>query len=1156
MRYALVLCTALILGACTSARTPVPDLSWQPVDAGLLSHAQVTSLAFDPASPQQAFAGTYDHGLYRSDDGAQSWQPVPNAFPDRPIFSLLADLAHPGALLAATGDGLWHSSDNGETWTEIPLGQGLTPAEWPANLYALSHDGQGSLYLGGELPAILRSTDDGRSWHPLSPLPAPAAVLSLLVEDQGQRIIAGTDGQGLFISRDAGQTWQAAADIGSTYVAALAATPGDHGAMLARTRRGLFRSADRGTSWQQVAQNIEGRIDAVTPLSQPGTMLLATGQGGIYRSADDGLTWQPWGTLGRRGIAFALHPHPAQLQRLLAGTSNGLFYSDDDGRTWRPHRAGPGYPPARALAFGPGDATVLANADGLYRQNGATPEWQATAEGLPAEAVLDVAISAAEPQRWYAGLDSSGLFASADGGQTWQPTGWDRSGVLQVLSHPADPHRLFIRVPFERLYASEDGGITWSSRWDGMSLQTELASLAMSPHDSSVLIAGATDGIFRSDDGTRSWQPIGPELSGQTIYQVVFDPVDPQRLYAAATKGAFASKDGGQTWQRWGAGLEDITVTSLALHLSDPAIAFAGTRGHGVFQTANSGQSWQPASRGLPTPDITSLAPSPDGRWLWAVTSQGAFRSPLAAPPGPALRTPLALRRLSLLSPPSSSSASSAFSATPLQTPPGPANPPASQPALRRAVHLLDTGAATLALARAAGFDTAVQLFSWREIEPTRGQFHWQRPDEIVAGAAHYGLDLVVRLDQHPAWTSSASLALNAPPDDLADYTRFVRTVAERYRGQVLGYIIWNEPNLAVDWGGQPPDPAAYTSMLCAAHQAIRQADPGALIISAGLAPTNNQDDQARDDQLFLLHMFDAGARNCFDVLAAHPYGFAHPPDSPADAGQGLNFARVEALRQIMVARGAAEKPIWATEMGWAVAPGATANYATVSPTEQAAYLVGAFQRAAREWPWLQMLAVWNLGGENHPEWHGFSLLAPDGSPRPAFLALQQVNQGARTSVGLPGILAALRSALAPPAGRSEIMVLAPDAVVHLGDSQFSEPWMPLYSNRNPSTRWQGTFYMGDPGQAPWQLSLRAMQPNVWGNTVWINGQRLEPALATGDFSGSWISQAWEVPASLLQPGPNAIEVAIGRTLPLLQDNRFAWDDLQIKDIVLRPSAP
>jgi hypothetical protein len=134
---------------------------------------------------------------------------------------------------------------------------------------------------------------------------------------------------------------------------------------------------------------------------------------------------------------------------------------------------------------------------------------------------------------------------------------------------------------------------------------------------------------------------------------------------------------------------------------------------------------------------------------------------------------------------------------------------------------------------------------------------------------------------------------------------------------------------------------------------------------------------------------------------------------------------------------------------------------------------------------------------------------------------------------------------------RARYPVLAPDTVVHLGDSEFGPPWMPLYGDRNPSTTWDGTVWLGNPGSGEWFLTLRLMQSNVWGNHVWVNGVQLEPAFPPEDFTGAWVSWTAEVPAGLLRPGPNRVRVTISRTLPLVQVNRFAWDDLQIKDIVL-----
>jgi hypothetical protein len=465
-------------------------------------------------------------------------------------------------------------------------------------------------------------------------------------------------------------------------------------------------------------------------------------------------------------------------------------------------------------------------------------------------------------------------------------------------------------------------------------------------------------------------------------------------------------------------------------------------------------------------------------------------------------------------------------------------------------VHTLSADAHSLALARQAGFDTVVQLFSWRQIEPTRGQYHWQYPDEVVRGAEYYGLDLVVRLDQHPDWASRVTSALNAPPDDPADYARFVSTVATRYRGRVKAYIIWNEPNLAREWGGRRPDPAGYVALLGVAYQAVKAADPNALVVSAGLAPTNHRDDTAMDDRAFLEAMYQAGGQSYFDVLGAHPYGFAYPPDDPHDTHEGLNTARLEDLRAIMLEYGDGDKPVWATELGWTVEAQGEDAWQAVSPEQQADYLVGALRRARREWPWLQLVAIWNLDGAGQSEWSGYSLLDASGQPRPAYAALQALDKGwdAPQPQDAPG---AIREFWEERWGRPRYQVLAPDMIIHLGDSEFQEPWMPLSGARNPSTAWQGTVYVPHPGSRPWRLTLRLMQSNVWGNYVWVNGQRLDPAFPPEDFSGSWVSYTWEVPAGRLRPGPNQVAVTIGRSLPLLQNAGSAWDDLQIRDGVL-----
>ncbi|MGQ9491840.1 MAG: hypothetical protein ACUVR4_04230 [Anaerolineae bacterium] len=326
-------------------------------------------------------------------------------------------------------------------------------------------------------------------------------------------------------------------------------------------------------------------------------------------------------------------------------------------------------------------------------------------------------------------------------------------------------------------------------------------------------------------------------------------------------------------------------------------------------------------------------------------------------------------------------------------------------------------------------------MFPWRNIEPTRGEWHWQQPDFAVRAADYYDLGLIVRLDHPPGWALRPAGDMGEPPFDLDAYAGFVATVARRYRGQVGAYIIWNEPNLSSEWAGQQPDPAAYTALLCRAYAALKAADPGATVVSAGLAPTNG-DVAALDDRLVLRQMLEAGVGRCFNVLGAHAYGFGHPPDDPHGAHDGLNLARLLDLREITEAHGEGGKPVWITELGWTTAGAGAHAWQTVSLEQQAAYLVGAWRRIGQEWPWARVVAVWNLsrGLPATDEMAGYSLLAAHGTPKPAYDALRRALAGGRARWPIDWIERltvawALRQA-------AEVPILAADEVVHLGDDQ------------------------------------------------------------------------------------------------------------------------
>ncbi|MHB8621232.1 MAG: hypothetical protein ACYDAG_16980, partial [Chloroflexota bacterium] len=205
----------------------------------------------------------------------------------------------------------------------------------------------------------------------------------------------------------------------------------------------------------------------------------------------------------------------------------------------------------------------------------------------------------------------------------------------------------------------------------------------------------------------------------------------------------------------------------------------------------------------------------------------------------------------------------------------------------------------SLRMVRELGARWDVEYFPWNYIQG-RGphSWDWSHTDLVVNHAQRQGLRLIARLDSVPNWARPAgSDASYLDSEHYAAFGNFVYEFAKRYRGKVSAYVIWNEPNLAYEWGFRPPNPAAYTELLRVAYHSVKEADPTALVLAAPLAPTLENDSLAMDDLRYLGQLYDDGAARYFDGLAAHTYGWRNPPSQLANPG-AINFQRVKLLRQ------------------------------------------------------------------------------------------------------------------------------------------------------------------------------------------------------------------------------------------------------------------
>jgi photosystem II stability/assembly factor-like uncharacterized protein len=334
---------------------------------------------------------------------------------------------------------------------------------------------------------------------------------------------------------------------------------------------------------------------------------------GVFKSTDGGSSWSG----ASRGITCAevgsLVVDPSDPANLYAATPVGIFKSTDSGATW---------------------TRILEGGAGADDSGG----WWASGS---------VVVAPSSPETVYA-RTTLGLFRSSDGGANWTElpgTGLSANGPLDGINSPvvlvsaADPQVVFITERGEdssALYRSTDGGQTWSRVHDGAAL------LEQDPTDPSTVYAfrGQEVLVSRSTDAGATWADVGPPEGWLgSLTGIACAPGTPTALYLAqrdsTSPGAstvFRSADGGATWEdaRLGVGLD---FYSLLFPADDPDVIYATTRSAtidqwqtAVLRSADGGATWQNISGRLANAAVTLVAAPGSPGSVYAVSESGIFR--------------------------------------------------------------------------------------------------------------------------------------------------------------------------------------------------------------------------------------------------------------------------------------------------------------------------------------------------------------------------------------------------------------------------------------------------------------------------------------------------------------------------------------------------
>lgn len=279
--------------------------------------------------------------------------------------------------------------------------------------------------------------------------------------------------------------------------------------------------------------------------------------------------------------------------------------------------------PSRQVLVGTIEGVVC-----LERESGG-PGWR-VARRMLADQHIHALLLEPESRTLFAGVNHGSIFASADGGETWErrDQGLTEPNIYSLACvRRADGVRVFAGTEPAHLFYSDDLGRSWAELPAFRSVDTSRWSFPAPPHvahtkhitfhpdDPDTLFVGVEQGgLLKSTDAGKTFRVI-PGMDDD-VHRTLINPLNPDRVYITTGIGMYVSSDGGTTWEQW----TDLTheiggyPDLLVLHPRRPELMFvaAAEKGPGswrrdhsagsrISRSADGGKTWEPLlSHGIP----------------------------------------------------------------------------------------------------------------------------------------------------------------------------------------------------------------------------------------------------------------------------------------------------------------------------------------------------------------------------------------------------------------------------------------------------------------------------------------------------------------------------------------------------------------------------
>ena len=325
-------------------------------------------IVIDKEDANTIFAANYGGGIFKSTDGAQTWNVLGTGYTGATVHKIAIDNQNSKSFLTVGRSGPFRSDNNGASYTGLYFGDAGGVAEWYSA--AIHPSNNNIMFITDEHEGlILKSTDGGQNWvqkfnHPNASAGAftdrhgvkeivispsnPSTIYAGFAYQQFYNNPSKSNFQnsyGVYKSIDSGENWsqvghQTSIPNTNLNITAMAVNSTDENNIYIGLREsvgsGIYHSTNGGTTWSPIGLNLPGKsVFGIALAENNAVIYVATKSNGVYRSSNNGISWEQLLEGSSNKLLTAIAVNPTNKNNIVAGDiKNGIYMSIDGGKSW------------------------------------------------------------------------------------------------------------------------------------------------------------------------------------------------------------------------------------------------------------------------------------------------------------------------------------------------------------------------------------------------------------------------------------------------------------------------------------------------------------------------------------------------------------------------------------------------------------------------------------------------------------------------------------------------------------------------------------------------------------------------------------------------------------------------------------------------------